>query len=317
MSKLLIIAAKLALSGALIFYVFSKIDGAGAMRELRNLPATAIAMAVLLSCLLYVLAAVRLRSLLRKSGVQYTIWAALDTVVIGAFFGQTLISFVGGDAMRVWRITRQNVPVGIATRAVLLDRVLGFVGMIGLIILGFPLLLQIVSDRRVHTAILLLVIGAACACAVLIMFSRLPQRVRRHPVLSFASKLSESSCDILADPTMLWTQLTVSFVIQIINVGVIFSAAVGLGVNISLEQCLVLIPPVIFLSMMPISFAGWGVREGAMVAALATVGVPPSQSLAMSISYGLTLVVVSLPGGLLWFYNKGSGGKRHAGVADS
>ena len=120
----------------------------------------------------------------------------------------------------------------------------------------------------------------------------------------FRSKLSETSRAILSDTRSLWTLLAISLGIQIINVGVIYVSAVGLGVNLSALHCLVLVPPVLFLSMMPISFAGWGVRESAMVAALATVDVPPPQSLALSISYGLALVVVSLPGALLWFRSR-------------
>jgi uncharacterized membrane protein YbhN (UPF0104 family) len=75
----------------------------------------------------------------------------------------------------------------------------------------------------------------------------------------------------------------------------------------SLLHFLVLVPPVLFLSMMPVSFAGWGVREGAMVAALSAVGVPAHQSLAMSIAYGLVNVVASLPGGVLWLVSRRSG----------
>ncbi len=304
MFKLMLIAIKLALSGALIFYAFSKIDGDSALRELHKLPIEAIVLTLLLLAIQYGLAAWRLRNLLHKEGAHSSIGVALDAVVIGAFFSQTLISFVGGDAMRVWRVTRQNVAIGNATRAVLLDRLLGFVGLIALITFGLPVLFHIVSDARVHTAIIILIGAAIIGCLLLAYFSRLPTWMRRHRLLTFVSKLSETSRAILSDTRSLWTLLAISLGIQIINVGVIYVSAVGLGVNLSALHCLVLVPPVLFLSMMPISFAGWGVRESAMVAALATVDVPPPQSLALSISYGLALVVVSLPGALLWFRSR-------------
>jgi hypothetical protein len=41
-----------------------------------------------------------------------------------------------------------------------------------------------------------------------------------------------------------------------------------------------------------------------MIVALGLIGVPASQSLALSISYGLCLVAISLPGGVLWFISR-------------
>jgi uncharacterized membrane protein YbhN (UPF0104 family) len=56
--------------------------------------------------------------------------------------------------------------------------------------------------------------------------------------------------------------------------------------------------------MLPISIAGWGIREGAMVAALSVIKIPSHQSLALSICFGLCLVFVSLPGGVIWFLSR-------------
>jgi len=54
------------------------------------------------------------------------------------------------------------------------------------------------------------------------------------------------------------------------------------------------------VSMIPISFGGWGVREGAMVVFFGLVGVPAADALAMSILFGLAALVAGLPGGVLW-----------------
>lgn len=52
--------------------------------------------------------------------------------------------------------------------------------------------------------------------------------------------------------------------------------------------------------MIPISIAGWGVREGAMVVGLGLVGVSSSTALSVSLLFGGVLVVVGLLGGLIW-----------------
>jgi hypothetical protein len=81
---------------------------------------------------------------------------------------------------------------------------------------------------------------------------------------------------------------------------VVWLIARGSDVHVSIGQCFVLVPVVVLFSMVPVSIAGWGVREGAMVVALGLVGVARAPALAVSVLFGLTLAVSGLPGGFLW-----------------
>ena len=77
-----------------------------------------------------------------------------------------------------------------------------------------------------------------------------------------------------------------------------------LGVSIELEitwvDCMVLMPPVLLLMTIPISIAGWGVREQAMVSAFALIGISGEGALALSIMFGLVSLFMGLPGGIVW-----------------
>ena len=55
-------------------------------------------------------------------------------------------------------------------------------------------------------------------------------------------------------------------------------------------------PPALVLTVFPISVAGWGVREGALVGLFSLIGADKTAVLMMSLLYGLTLIIVSLPG---------------------
>ena len=79
----------------------------------------------------------------------------------------------------------------------------------------------------------------------------------------------------------------------------------GLEIEVGIMTAVVLLPPVLLLSLLPISVAGWGVREGATVVALSLAGVPSYQSLALSICFGLCALAISLPGGVLWLVSRG------------
>jgi glycosyltransferase 2 family protein len=72
--------------------------------------------------------------------------------------------------------------------------------------------------------------------------------------------------------------------------------------DVSFVDFLMLMPPVVLLSGLPISVGGWGVRENAMIAALGTVGVGASAAMVLSVQLGALVALLSLPGGALWLW---------------
>ena len=80
--------------------------------------------------------------------------------------------------------------------------------------------------------------------------------------------------------------------------------AAGLEIEISFLDCFFLVPPVILAMTLPISIAGWGVREGAMIVALGLIGVSQESALVLSILFGLGITLAALPGGVIWLFSR-------------
>jgi uncharacterized membrane protein YbhN (UPF0104 family) len=76
--------------------------------------------------------------------------------------------------------------------------------------------------------------------------------------------------------------------------------AMGIGLNLSLLDCVVLFPIVVLVATLPISIGGWGVRESAAITVFALAGVSQPNALALSIIFGLAGIIVTLPGAVLW-----------------
>lgn len=146
---------------------------------------------------------------------------------------------------------------------------------------------------------LLTTLGIA-GIVVLMRLDRLPMTWRRWAAARALVKLAVDTRRLFLAPRSAMAIFTVSLLGHINLSIVAFVLALALSINASLADCLVLIPPVILVTTLPISIAGWGVREGTMVAAFGMIGVPNEGSFALSLLFGFMSLCASLPGGILW-----------------
>ena len=305
MTKYLILLVKIALSAGLVWYAFHRIDFSSAWATLLSIPLTALLAAIVLLVIQFGLGAYRLKELLHQQGQRFRVAAALDACLVGAFFSQTFISFVGGDAMRIWRMIRAQVPGPIATQAVLLDRLSGFGGVVAVVLVTIPFLVPMLKSVEMEIGLLLIALAVLGGIFSVFVLRRLPERMTEGRVVGALFRFASLGLDIARSGRGAVYVFGLAVLIQVANVLILYILARGLSINITLTHCFIFMPTVLFLSMLPISVAGWGVREGAMVAALAVIGVPSHQSLALSICFGLSLIFVSLPGGVIWFVSRG------------
>lgn len=304
MLRWLILVTKISLSAGLVWYAFSKIDVGSALNYLRAMSGIAVAVVLALLFVQLVLAGMRLRGLLGQLGARCNVIQAVDVVMIGAFFSQTMISFIGGDAMRIWRIVRSRTSIGVATRSILFDRAAGFVGLVLLALLGLPFLLQLVKTPELRMGLMVSIAAFVAGLFFFMSLTHIPATLKKWRILRLVADFSTEARRLTRDRAGALAILGLSVSIQVMNVVILYVIARFLSIEISFFNALILLPPVLFMSMLPISVAGWGVREGAMVVALNMINIPAHQSLALSICFGLCALAISLPGGALWFYSR-------------
>ena len=73
----------------------------------------------------------------------------------------------------------------------------------------------------------------------------------------------------------------------------------------------VLVPIIMLMSMLPVSIAGWGLREGAAVVLLGEAGINPADALLLSVLFGLISLLIWGFGGLVWLASRS---RRGAGI---
>ena len=78
-------------------------------------------------------------------------------------------------------------------------------------------------------------------------------------------------------------------------------------------QVFQLVPPVMLITMLPISIAGWGVREATMGLAFGYAGLMANEGVNISLLFGAVSFIVGAFGGLVWIFSaEKSGAGREA-----
>jgi len=92
-----------------------------------------------------------------------------------------------------------------------------------------------------------------------------------------------------------------SFGNQLCNFFLVWLILRNLGADVSAIGVMIVAPVVFLLIVLPVSIAGWGVREGLFVVCFGLLDVPKDVALAASIVFGLINLLAGLIGGLFWF----------------
>ena len=221
-------------------------------------------------------------------------WAYLE----GCFFNQALPSFVGGDAVRVMRWHENGVAVGAASVAVFLDRIFGALGAAMLALAACFLLRHTpVEQYKILLTGLLSAGIVSISCAILIWIRWSPFR---NLFESHARLWSLMAVILDWRPNAKETTVLVILGVagQVLAGLAVYALALALHIALSPVLMVSVTGIILLLSMIPISLAGWGVREAGFIALLVPLGVDSSLALTLGVAFGLSALAGALPGGI-------------------
>ena len=296
---------KIIVSIVLICIVFWKLDLRAAWEKSQQLSGVVILVVLSMFFLQTCIAALRWWIILRHQQFGIDLMNSLRICFIGAFFNQLLPSSFGGDVARVWYLYRAGFRKGNSVVTVLSDRVYGMLTLVCCAAFSFPVLIYYSIGRQALIGVFLLIMCAFSALCAAFCLDRLPKWMQLWPLIRHLGSLSQSMRAITADRRAIIPLLGLSFLVHAVTIlaSSILIGAVAPGFNILL--CAALIPVIMLVSMTPISIAGWGVREGAMVYGLGLAHVPSEAALIVSIFIGISLAAVGIVGGLMLFLQNG------------
>lgn len=206
---------------------------------------------------------------------------------------QVLPSSIGGDAVRVVTLRRLGVPLPAGLLSVAADRVAGLLGLLVLVLAA--LALNGVPQGGEEAAVAAAIAAAVGAALVLAgpwiagwpAVIALAQRLGVEPTLAAVRVL-------LRDPFGAFGLLALSILPHALNVAMAWCAARALGLHIGWDILCLAVPLALLVMTLPISVAGWGVREAVLVFALGLGGVAAHDALAVSVTWGALLLALGV-----------------------
>jgi uncharacterized membrane protein YbhN (UPF0104 family) len=309
------LALKIGISLAALFYAVRGIDIAGVPGQLSGLSIGLVTAAVAQLALQPFIHAWRWRIVLNGLGEKSQYLSTTRTTFIATFFNQALPATISGDAIRIWHAFRSGCTLRVATNSVLIDRVIMLAVLIFMAACANQWLIKQLDALDISWLVPLLSAGTFGGIVILMLADRTPMRWQEHVHFRFIADLAIDSRRVLLRLKYGMT-LAVLSAISILNMVVTcFILARALGEHVAFTDILVLMPLVFLAGSLPITFAGWGIRESAMVALAPAVGLAPAAALVVSVLFGLASLLVSLPG--VFFYLRGPLAKLRRGIEDS
>jgi uncharacterized membrane protein YbhN (UPF0104 family) len=297
---MLMALVKIAISVALLWALFANVDAGAVLRQMAGARLELLIAALAALLVLAIVQAYRWTVVLKAIGVRLGLRPASLMVLIGLFFNQTLPSTIGGDAVRMWRAHKLGLDLAPAVNGVMIDRLSALAALLLVAIIGVPKMHGLLGDGIAFWVIPGFILAGLAGFAVLMALDRLPPAFMRWRAVAALGRLSGDARRTLIDRRYGPAVIGLSLFIQVCVSSTVWLIAAGLGLDVGWFDCLILVPPVMLISMVPISIAGWGVREGAMVSAFGLVGLSAGDALALSIMFGVIVSLVGVPGGMIW-----------------
>lgn len=275
-----------------------RVDVPHALARLRSPAPVPLLLAVLAIGAQWPVTALRWRRLLAAESVTLSYPAALR-IQLGSLLMNQLVPTLGGDGWRVLAVRRAGFEMTAGLRSVLLDRYFALLGLSLLLAALHPWFLARAPASPITSATS---VGLGCLCvllAIAAVVDRVVPRLTETGAWSQWFALGGTVRASCARVESLATLVGSSIVAHCLTVVATFCLARSLDVTLSLSDALMVVPPVVLLAALPISLAGWGVREGSAVLLFALVSVPASGAVSVAMALGLVQLLTSLPGVLV------------------
>jgi len=295
------LAARWLFTVLVIGFVIRSVDASALWQELARFSPYVLFPALALTGVQVALSAWRWRYTVEKLGLPLDFGVAVREYYLATFLNQVLPGGVLGDVNRAWRHGSGAGERLSAVHGVAIERLSGQLVLALVVAISVGWLFgsgQLTTGQWNGE----LWVGVGIVLVIVLLWLALKagitdylQRLRRDLYLSLLNRV------------VLPVQLGSSLMVLASYLGVFLCLAWGAGYLHTAESVVIIasLASILLLSMViPLTVAGWGIREGAAAVLWPMAGLPAEQGVALSVGYGALVLVSSLPGVFFLFGGK-------------
>jgi len=295
--------AKAAISVALLYFCLRAVDFDVLAQRLTRLDFRWVGFVLAVLAVQIIAATIRWQRIILQCGSRPPLGRTFYYMMVAAFFNQMLPSTVGGDTARVYLFARDSADLRHASYSVFVDRGVGLFFLVILVAVCLPWSLVLIKDQLGRVALVIIGIGGIAAGLGFATLAFVPKGLAdRWWVTRHVTGMAKLSVRLCRPPRAAFVIGALSIFVHLLTVGAAWGAAQALAAPLSFADALVLVPPVMLISIIPISIAGWGVREGVMVIAFSYAGLYQSDGLVVSLLIGLGTFIIGVFGAIWWIF---------------
>lgn len=315
-NKIAVFLLKLAISGALVYFLISKAGGRAIIANIRQSDPLAFIAAVGMYILATLLSSLRWKLLIP---IRVGTNKLFGMYMIGAFFNNYLPGIIGGDGVKAYYLSRElkaHSPSSghydgekkgkyrtldkliaheniISIASVFMDRYIGISALLAISMVAFPFSLKYLEGASIKWPLVWFI---PSIFIIFVVASIVVYRFRIGERLKLLYRLYDYFDLYRTQKEVLSKAFAYSLAVQLLGMMAVYVLSKGLSLDVSLLSVIVFLPIVILISFIPISISGIGLREGSFVFLFGTMGISPNLSLTLSLLWFLSVVVASLWG---------------------
>ncbi len=304
MRRILLSTTKILISAALLYFALRKVNLSDLVSRINIASLGWIGMAIAVTFLQIFVGVLRWREIGAECGAPLAAKQAMRFNLIGTFFNQTLPSSIGGDAVRLWLVARNGAGWRAATYSIFVDRAIGLIALAIIIVASLPWSYRLITDPNGRSALLLVDFAALAGGVGFLVLGRLPWPWLKR----WWGTHHLHACSVIANRVIFSRKrgpkiAVLSLLVHVLAVVIAWCVVQSIAAPVMFSQIFQLVPPVMLITMLPISIAGWGVREATMGLAFGYAGLMTNEGVNVSLLFGAVSFIVGAFGGLVWIFS--------------
>ena len=308
---------RLFLSVGLIAFLFYSTDIQDIFITLNQSEPVYLLIAVIIAIGDRILMAYKWNLLLAEKGIKISLGKVTSTYLITTFLGLFLPATVGGDALRVYAVSKSGYKTSDVVSSIVVERALGFIALFAFVLISIVLSIFVFGQNFFNgiwnlfwVFIVLLIIFSI---AIYLSFNEtilrrllsisLVQKIRQHKLFDKLGEFYQSYRTYQGNIRLLVIFVFLSLLENLFPLFWTYYLSLAFNIEIPLLYFFILIPIVLTLVRLPISFDGIGIQEGAYVYFLSLISIPKPEALLLGIASHILAILSVLPGGVLYSFS--------------